>query len=72
MGTSRLNATSYRKIIMRRRKILHKLLLWRIREIPVVFWLLVTEARHNDEWILDLGCSYHMCPNNEWFSILIC
>ncbi|KAG8480529.1 hypothetical protein CXB51_024593 [Gossypium anomalum] len=20
------------------------------------------------EWILDLGCSFHMCPNREWFS----
>ncbi|KAG8493142.1 hypothetical protein CXB51_010505 [Gossypium anomalum] len=21
------------------------------------------------EWILDSGCSFHMCPNREWFSI---
>ena len=20
-----------------------------------------------DEWILDLGCTYHMCPHKEWF-----
>lgn len=20
-----------------------------------------------DEWILDLGCSYHMCPNRDYF-----
>lgn len=19
-------------------------------------------------WILDSGCTYHMCPNKEWFS----
>ena len=23
---------------------------------------------HSDEWILDSGCTYHMCPNREWFS----
>ena len=22
----------------------------------------------SQEWILDSGCSYHMCPNREWFS----
>ncbi|KAL5804932.1 hypothetical protein ACOSQ3_031732 [Xanthoceras sorbifolium] len=21
-----------------------------------------------DEWMLDSGCTYHMCPNKEWFS----
>lgn len=21
-----------------------------------------------DEWILDTGCSEHMCPNRDWFS----
>ena len=20
-----------------------------------------------DEWILDSGCTYHMCPDKEWF-----
>ena len=20
---------------------------------------------HSDEWILDSGCTYHMCPNKE-------
>ena len=20
-----------------------------------------------DKWILDSGCSYHMCPHREWF-----
>ena len=20
------------------------------------------------EWILDTGCTYHMCPNGDWFS----
>ena len=23
--------------------------------------------RPKDEWILDSGCSYHMCPNRNWF-----
>ncbi|KAK0580490.1 hypothetical protein LWI29_002570 [Acer saccharum] len=23
---------------------------------------------HSDRWILDSGCSYHMCPNIQWFS----
>ncbi|KAG8479441.1 hypothetical protein CXB51_029725 [Gossypium anomalum] len=26
---------------------------------------------HSDEWILDLGCTYHMSPNREWFSDLV-
>ena len=25
-------------------------------------------ADHSDEWVLDSGCTYHMCPNKEWFS----
>ncbi|KAG8488232.1 hypothetical protein CXB51_018792 [Gossypium anomalum] len=25
---------------------------------------------HTDEWILDSGCTYHMCPNKDWFSSL--
>ncbi|KAH9679095.1 hypothetical protein KPL71_025975 [Citrus sinensis] len=23
---------------------------------------------HSNEWILDSGCTYHMCPNKGWFS----
>ena len=23
---------------------------------------------YSDKWILDSGCSYHMCPNRHWFS----
>ncbi|KAL6322910.1 hypothetical protein AAG906_021815 [Vitis piasezkii] len=30
--------------------------------------LLVTVTNSGDEWILDLGCSYHMSPNRDWFS----
>ena len=32
--------------------------------------LLVTEKsiKLKDEWIMDTGCSYHMCPNKDWFS----
>ncbi|KAG8499655.1 hypothetical protein CXB51_006102 [Gossypium anomalum] len=25
-------------------------------------------SKLTSEWILDLGCSFHMCPNREWFS----
>ncbi|KAG8499853.1 hypothetical protein CXB51_006283 [Gossypium anomalum] len=27
-------------------------------------------ACHTDEWILDSGCTYHMCPNKDWFFTL--
>ena len=27
-------------------------------------------ACQTDEWILDSGCTYHMCPNKDWFSSL--
>ena len=32
--------------------------------------LLVMEKpiKLNDEWIMDTGCSYHVCPNQDWFS----
>ncbi|KAL6321549.1 hypothetical protein AAG906_021744 [Vitis piasezkii] len=30
--------------------------------------LSVTITNSSDEWILDLGCSYHMSPNRDWFS----
>ncbi|KAH1122081.1 hypothetical protein J1N35_005241 [Gossypium stocksii] len=26
-------------------------------------------SKLTSEWILDSGCSFHMCPNKEWFSI---
>lgn len=29
--------------------------------------LSINAVRFNDEWILDSGCSYHMCPNKDWF-----
>lgn len=29
--------------------------------------LLVPEEAYNEEWILDLRCSFHMTPNLEWF-----
>ncbi len=25
-------------------------------------------SKLTSEWILDSGCSFHMCPNREWFS----
>ena len=27
----------------------------------------VVEAESSKEWILDLGCSFHMCPIKAWF-----
>ena len=27
----------------------------------------ISETEHNREWILDSGCTYHMCPNRESF-----
>ena len=30
----------------------------------------VSSYGQSDEWILDSGCSYHMCPNKQWFSSL--
>ena len=26
-----------------------------------------TSGSYSDEWLLDSACSYHMCPNREWF-----
>ncbi|RVW68241.1 Retrovirus-related Pol polyprotein from transposon TNT 1-94 [Vitis vinifera] len=31
--------------------------------------LTVTEKESNKEWILDSGCSFHMCPNKSWFEV---
>ena len=32
-------------------------------------WFATSTERGNDsEWILDSGCTYHMCPHNDWFS----
>ena len=30
--------------------------------------LSITVTNLGDEWILDLGCSYHMSPNRNWFN----
>ena len=30
--------------------------------------LSISTEKHNEEWILDSGCSFHMTPNMEWFS----
>ncbi|XP_040970230.1 uncharacterized protein [Gossypium hirsutum] len=34
------------------------------------FFLVSTSdnSKLTSEWILDSGCSFHMCPNREWFS----
>ena len=23
--------------------------------------------QHSEQWVLDSGCSYHMCPHRSWF-----
>ena len=28
----------------------------------------VSDISCHDNWILDTGCSFHMCPNKDWFS----
>lgn len=27
----------------------------------------VSEEKTHHEWVLDSGCSFHMCPNKDWF-----
>ena len=27
-----------------------------------------TERGNDSEWILDSGCTYHICPHKDWFS----
>ena len=29
--------------------------------------LTVSLSDNNGKWVLDSGCTYHMCPNQEWF-----
>lgn len=28
---------------------------------------MVTKGASNEKWILDSGCTYHICPNKAWF-----
>ncbi|XP_020581381.1 uncharacterized protein LOC110025306 [Phalaenopsis equestris] len=32
--------------------------------------LVITEFESSKEWILDSGCSFHMCPHKDWFETL--
>ncbi|KAE8692398.1 hypothetical protein F3Y22_tig00110839pilonHSYRG00037 [Hibiscus syriacus] len=32
--------------------------------------LVITESESSKEWILDSGCSFHMCPHKDWFETL--
>ena len=32
--------------------------------------LVVSTTRNEKEWVIDSGCSYHMCPNKEYFESL--
>jgi hypothetical protein len=33
-----------------------------------IFFVTVNKLRIENEWILDSGCFYHMCPNRDLFS----
>lgn len=30
----------------------------------------ISDQETSKEWILDSGCSFHMCPNRSWFETL--
>jgi len=32
-----------------------------------VLSVIVFDARSRNEWVLDSGCSYHICPRRDWF-----
>jgi hypothetical protein len=32
--------------------------------------LVVSTSRNDKEWVMDSGCSYHMCPNKDYFESL--
>ena len=34
-----------------------------------VLFVTSTERGSDFDWILDSGCTYHMCPHKDWFSI---
>lgn len=36
-------------------------------DIDMVLSVTISDERSPDEWIYDSGCSYHMCPNWDWF-----
>lgn len=39
------------------------------KEEPEV--LNITEDTESGKWILDSGCSFHMCPHKGWFTDLV-
>ena len=48
------------------------LLLSLSRMIPnmKMIWVMVVGEQlqqHSEQWVLDSGCSYHMCPHRSWF-----
>lgn len=46
----------------------HKERLSKVEEQEKKSWLPATIGSSGDNWILDSGCSYHMCPNKDWFA----
>ena len=32
--------------------------------------LTISKTGVNKDWVLDLGCSFHICPNKTWFETL--
>ncbi|KAL5565221.1 hypothetical protein UlMin_028385 [Ulmus minor] len=30
-------------------------------------FLVVSTQNHKEDWILDSGCTFHMCPTKDWF-----
>ena len=33
-----------------------------------VFTTELGKGKYSDVWLLDLGCTYHMCSKREWFN----
>lgn len=33
-----------------------------------ILFSISTERGSDSDWILDFGCTYHMCPHKDWFS----
>ena len=33
-----------------------------------VLLVTATDSRGATEWVMDSGCTYHMCPHRDWFS----
>ena len=36
-------------------------------ESDISLMVSLSASSYPDEWILDSGCTYHMCPIRDWF-----